>query len=153
MNKFRFRIVLLQVSVLICAVSLLYGQEISNSNPGLDTNHGVGFLNSIMNPDSYTLNQSVTVSALSGGGISGSVGVFSNYLNYQFNDKLKFKVGLHLIKPSFSNMPGQYQKADFNYDLQLNYKFSDNMRFQLNLVKINPNYFSPRYSRPGYLNY
>ncbi|NOZ08572.1 MAG: hypothetical protein GXO91_06815 [FCB group bacterium] len=119
-------------------------------NPNrIETNSGPGFMNSVMNPNRFQMNQSVSFTAVSGGGMSGSVGIFSNYLNYRISDKMNFSAGLHLIKPSFSTNFGDLQKPVLNYDLQFDYKFSENFRMQFNLIKMNPAYYSPVISRYG----
>ncbi len=121
-------------------------------NPNrIETNSGPGFMNSVMNPNRFQMNQSVSFSAVSGGGMSGSVGIFSNYLSYRISDKMNFSAGLHLIKPSFTTNLGEFQKPVLNYDLQFDYKFSENFRLQFNLIKMNPAYYSPVISRYGLL--
>ncbi len=142
-NKATFFLLLL----LIAMSAIGFAQLNPELNPnGLDTNSSPGFLNSVMNPNRFQMNQSVSFTAVSGSGMSGSIGVFSNYLNYRVSDKMNFSAGLHIIKPSYSTQFGEIQKPVLNYDFQLDYKFSDNFRMQFNLVKMNASYYNPIYS-------
>ncbi len=131
--------------LLMLIPAMVFTQEFSDLNPAKQSNQGTGFLNSIMNPNRYTLNQSVSFSTTSGSGFSSSVGMFSNYLNYRINDKLNFNAGIHLIKPTYSGFPGAPEKPVVNFDFHLNYDYSENFKFQLHFVNMNPQYWPSSY--------
>jgi hypothetical protein len=91
----------------------------------------------------FTMSHGLTFVSSFGNNVSGSTGVFSNYMNYQINPNMKLHGNFHLVKPSYSINGNQFQ-SEFNvqYDIGLDYKFSDNVFFSLQFRNSNGNYFS-----------
>ncbi|MBC8213538.1 MAG: hypothetical protein ISR90_02200 [Candidatus Marinimicrobia bacterium] len=92
--------------------------------------------NSFLNPNNLTMNQSVSFMTSTGKGFTSSVGMYSNYINYQINPKLNISTGIHFIQPSNTGMFDNPNSLSLNYDFHLNYQISENFRFEMNVSNI-----------------
>jgi len=132
--------ILIPILVIIILFSPGFAQSSSEVIPaGSDAWNNTPFTDSISDLNRFSMNHALTFMASSGNGFSGSMGIYSNYMNYHINEKMNVQAGIHLIRPSISTGFGEQPSLDLDYDLQFNYRFSDNARFQLNLIKMNSN--------------
>ena len=132
--------ILIPILVTIILFSLGFAQSGSEVIPtGSDALTNTPFTNSISNLNRFSMNHALTFMASSGNGFSGSMGIYSNYMNYHINEKMNIQAGIHLIRPYISTGFSQQPSLDLDYELQFNYRFSDNARFQMNLIKMNSN--------------
>ena len=120
---------------LILTFALVDGQSIiANQSPNeLPINTGQ-FEQSIMNPNKFNMNQGFTLMTSMSGGMSQTMGVYSNYSSFKLSERLQFKTGLHLIQSqnnlSYSNGP----QTGIGYELGVEYKLSPNSILSFQLV-------------------
>ena len=120
---------------LILTFALVDGQTIiANQSPNeLPINAGQ-FEQSIMNQNKFNMNQGFTLMTSMGGGMSQTMGVYSNYSSFKLSERLKFKTGFHLIQSqnnlSYSNGP----QTGIGYELGVEYKLSPNSILSFQLV-------------------
>ena len=120
---------------LILTFALVDGQSIiANQSPNeLPINTGQ-FEQSIMNPNKFNMNQGFTLMTSTSGGMSQTMGVYSNYSSFKLSERLQFKTGLHLIQSqnnlSYSNGP----QTGIGYELGVEYKLSPNSILSFQLV-------------------
>ena len=124
-------------------VKLGFTQGISDN---LDNLHGIpsenSFTSSILNPNRLTANQSVSFIASSSNGMSQSMSMFSNNIQYRISDRMNINSNIHLISPMIKTLNNQ-QPFDIKYDVKLDYKISESFRFNLMVSNYNmTNYYN-----------
>ena len=124
-------------------VKLGFTQGISDN---LDNLYGIpsenSFTSSILNPNRLTANQSVSFIASSSNGMSQSMSMFSNNIQYRISDRMNINSNIHLISPMIKTLNNQ-QPFDIKYDVKLDYKISESFRFNLMVSNYNTtNYYN-----------
>lgn len=104
-------------------------QDAGNSSPGL----------SVLQPDRLSMQQSYSLTAVSGGGGSMSSGVYLNTISYQVSEPLMFSMDVGIHTPVHSNLPGQDPRAGAGNSsmilprMGLEYRPNDRMSVHLDL--------------------
>jgi len=117
---------------------------------------------SFIDPSKFNMQQSYSVSFLSGGGHTGSVGLYTNRLSYTISQNLQIIADIGYLHQPFSglgNMPLSLDKGQLLFGGELRYKPTDNSLIQLRIENA-PNYmwqrnqnYSNYYSPYGYYGY
>lgn len=94
---------------------------------------------------------SYSVSFLSGGGSSGSIGLWNTTMNYEISSKLRLAVNLGMLHTPFGSSSGGQQGTDFLPGFRLDYQPSENVLMTLSVQKY-VGYYSP-YSGRYYRGY
>jgi hypothetical protein len=85
----------------------------------------------------YNMNHSFSLMADSHSG--STVGVYSNFFNYQFSEKFSFKSSVHVMNNQFYG--ANENPFQLSYDLGFSYKLSENSSIQFNMIKLsNPSF-------------
>ncbi|MBT4877967.1 MAG: hypothetical protein HON48_22530 [Desulfobacula sp.] len=140
-NRFYFLAIIL-LSPLICQGNSSRLPEIGT--PG-DT---PSFTNSILNPSKLQIQHGITFTTTMGNGSSQSAGIYSNFMTYRISDKWDVQTGIHLISSSGSNMFGNTNQPNVDFEMELNYRPSDNVLLQFGFAKISSNnlYYNHRFN-------
>lgn len=89
-----------------------------------------GTLADFLNPERFYMNQSYGVTFYSGGGQSGSLGAYTNSLNFKLSNPLFLRVNLGIMHQPFGGPKGvEGQNAQFLHGAELIYK--PNKKFQM----------------------
>jgi hypothetical protein len=147
--------VLTLVIVLIVAVPLLHAQvHPEQTSPYKPSKMGIqprGFLESLLNPEKFSMSHSYSVSMFSLGGQTFSQGLYLNTMNYKFSDPLTMQVRIGYVHQPFG---GLNQNAAVGGQLfvqraMLQYKPSKNTTFSIDFQQVPSSMLSPYYYRPG----
>ncbi len=122
----------------ICLViSPLFNQGQSTRIPQIDSTYpGSTFSNSFLSSNRLQFTQGLTFTTSSGGGLTTSAGIYSNYMTYRVSDQIQINTGFNLVTPLNNGIYGQ-QKPTVDFDVELNYTPSENFNFKLGFSKIN----------------
>ncbi len=119
---------------LILPFALVDGQSIiANQSPNeLPINTGQ-FEQSIINPNKFNMNQGFTMMTSMSGGMSQTMGIYSNYSSFKLSERLIFKTGLHLFQGQNNLSYANGTTNGIGYELGVEYKLSPNsiLTFQL----------------------
>ncbi len=117
----KFLVFLLTVGTIFCQ----YSQPIQSEE--MELGFSTSPTSSLLSGSKFNMSQGFTLMSSFGGNVSGTTGIFSNYMNYQINPNMKLHGNFHLVKPSYS-INGQSFESDFNiqYDIGLDYRVSKN---------------------------
>lgn len=66
--------------------------------------------------------------------LGSTVGVYSNFFNYQISEKFSFSSSLHLMNNQYSGFNNH--PLNLSYGLGFTYQLSENSRIQLNMVNL-----------------
>ena len=66
--------------------------------------------------------------------LGSTMGVYSNFFNYQFSEKFSFKSSVHVMNNQFYG-PNE-NPFQLSYDLGFSYKISKSSRIQFNMIKL-----------------
>lgn len=90
-----------------------------------------GTLADFLNPDRFYMNQSYGLTYYTGGGQSGSVGMYTNSLNFKLSNPLFLRVDMGVMHQPFGGPKGVEQKAQFMHGAELIYKPNKNFQMQV----------------------
>jgi hypothetical protein len=91
--------------------------------------HGDDFFSRLFDPNRFTMQQSYTMSFVSGGGQSTGLGVFTNTFAYRAADNLSISADVSAVYSPFSTLGSNFQKSiDGIYlsSAKLDWKLGDN---------------------------
>jgi hypothetical protein len=94
----------------------------------------------LLSPNRFSMNQSYSLSFYSGGGQSGSLGMFNNAFNFRLSDPLMLRVDMGVMHQPFGGPKGsglQNQNAHFMGGAELIYRPSERFMMQVG-VSNNP---------------
>lgn len=123
-------------------------------------------LNSLFSPEHFKMHHSVEFTASSFGGHSASMGMYTNTMMWQFNQKLAARVDVGVAQPfggsafNLSQGQGQMQPQVFLRNAEVSYRPSENVHLHFSVQQnpygyaMNPYYYSPygygSYMRGGF---
>lgn len=91
-----------------------------------------GTLAEFLNPDRFYMNQSYGLTYYTGGGQNGSVGMYTNSLNFKLYNPLFLRVDLGMMHQPFGGPKGvDGQKPQFMHGAELIYKPNKNFQLQV----------------------
>ncbi len=91
-----------------------------------------GTLAEYLSPERFYMNQSYGLSYYTGGGQSGSVGMYTNSLNFKLSNPLFLRVDLGMMHQPFGGPKGvDGQKPQFMHGAELIYKPNKNFQMQI----------------------
>jgi hypothetical protein len=92
------------------------------------------FEQSILHQNRFQMHQSFSLSTSSGGKMSQTTGIYSNFTSYKLSERMNFKTGLHLMQShnnlSYSSGP----QTGIGYELGFEYKLSPNSMFTFQVI-------------------
>jgi len=98
--------------------------------PGLNSSTA----QSILNNNQFQMNHQFSLSTSMGGGFGSTTGLYSNYTQFNFSDRLKLKTGLHISQNQNNFNHSSGLQPGIGYELGLEYKLGENSHFQFQLV-------------------
>jgi hypothetical protein len=111
---------------------------------------------SLLDPSRLSIHHSYTLSYFSGGGQSGSVGMYMSTIEYQFAQPLSVRVGLgYLHQPlGFLNSNANPVGNEILPNFQVEWRPSENFHFQVDYLTVPTSAYGNGYGwggyRPGY---
>lgn len=115
----------------------------------------------LFSPGRFYMSQSYGLTYYSGGGQSGTVGMYTNQMNFKLSDPLFLRVNMGIMHQPFGGPKGVENKnAQFLHGAELIYK--PNSKFQMNIGYSTSPYYSGfgmyespfgSPNRPGYTDY
>ena len=126
---------------LIIIFSIAYNQDIFENNIYLEKNNQNN--NILLNPNNFSINQSLGFSMSTINGLSQSSTILTNKIKYDVTDKLFIKSNIHLVSPIQNQFNGN--TVNILYDIDLGYDISNsfNLHFRMtNYHPLNLNYHS-----------
>lgn len=110
------------------------------------TSPGGGSLFNFLSADRFSMNQSYALSFYSGGGQSGSLGMFTNTFNFKLSNPLMLRVDMGIMHQPFGGPKTglQNQNAHFMHGAELIYRPSDHFMMQVGYRN------NPYYSNAGF---
>jgi hypothetical protein len=131
--------------------SSLFGQGLSKDShifkPSELVQKPIGLLNSFLDPNRFSMDQSYTLSFMSSGRQSTNLGMYLNTMTYQISDPLlmQLRVGyLHQPLGRMNSVPSSFNNTFFVQGAQLLYHPSKSLRISLEYQSI-PSMMSPYY--------
>jgi len=73
----------------------------------------------------FNMKQGFSFMSSMGSGYSASYGLYSNRINYNYNEKLDFHSTVHFVSPRVDMFSNSTQNMNIQYDFGLQYKFSE----------------------------
>ncbi|MEI8134805.1 MAG: hypothetical protein WCH46_06965 [bacterium] len=86
-------------------------QDKPTSTIGAMSNHGENIFSSLFDPMRLSMHQTYTMSFMTGGGQSTSLGMFTNTFAYQTADNLAISADVSAVYSPFSTLGTQFQKS------------------------------------------
>jgi hypothetical protein len=107
---------------------------------------------SLLDPSRLHISHSYSMSYYSGGGRSGSVGLYMSTLQYQLSRPLSLRVGLgYLHQPlGFLNSNAHPVENEILPNFRLDFRPSDNFHFMVDYMTIPSSAYGNGYGRGGY---
>lgn len=120
---------------LILTFALIDGQSIvANKSPIELPNNSGQFEQSVLDPNKFNMKQGFTLMTSTSGGMSQTMGIYSNYSNYKLSERLRFKTGLHLYQGQNNLSYSSGPQTGIGYELGVEYKLSANSLLTFQLV-------------------
>lgn len=96
------------------------------------TTHAPGSLADFLSPERFYMNQSYGLTYYTGAGQSGSIGMYTNSLNFRLSNPLFLRVDLGVMHQPFGGPKGMNdQNAQFLHGAELIYKPNKNFQMQV----------------------
>jgi len=120
--------------------------QVKENAAGLRIRPG-GFLNALLDPAKFSMEQSYSVAFASYGGGSMNHGLYLNTMKYKFSDPLFAQVRIGYLHQPFGNpnMRNQAGGTLFVQNAMLQYRPSPNMTITLDYEQIPAPFFNPYY--------
>ncbi len=105
----------------------------------------------LLNPNNFQMRHSFSMSMVSSGGLSRTVGAYTNSMTFLLRPNLRLTTSFSLVQPGISTNPGATNMLDgqFYYGAQMEFRPTENSLLQFGIQNY-PAY--NQYYRPWYLN-
>lgn len=162
-SLWRGRLIMKKIYILLALIILLYNVGSAQMADEVDikniTTNYTGIVPaskpfSLIDLSKVQWSHSYSLSYFSGGGSSGSMGLYYGNIFYEFSSSLSLDVGIgisHNPGALFNNSVGN--DANFYPSINLDYHPSDNFRLSIGIARMPYNYYNPYYGYDGYWRY
>ena len=123
-----------------------------NISGAILSDNPISSLFSFIDPSKFSMNHSVSMSYSSFGSNGMALGVYTNQIAYQFNDKLNIEIETSLVNTPYNSFGQAFTKSINGIYLnkaQINYRPTKDMSFSLRFSNMPFNSYN-RYSNYGY---
>ena len=120
----------IQSSFLFTALTIIEGQTIiPHENTMVNKLQIEQFEQPILTPNSFSINQSFSISTIMNNGTNQTMGIFSNFTHHEISEKIKIKTAFHLMQNQNNFVFSSKPKTGYGYEVGFEYKLNSHSLF------------------------